>query len=239
MTHDRSLIYTKPWVDKIENLSLEAQKLIHWIGQDKTVLETGCHSGHLASWLKKNGCQVTGIEINKVALNKAKNFLEQSIHGDLDSPEVWANIKEPAFDVVTFIHVLEHLREPEMVLKKGIEKLKENGIIIIGLPNISNAKDRFEMFKGKFKYTDIGVMDRTHLHFYNQKTAKELIENAGLEILDYYSSWQVNPIRVFFDHLPLLWRLAKFFPPNKPPRFPIFSKNLTDVVMLFKCQRKL
>ncbi len=238
MTNDRSLIYEKPRVEKIQDLSLESQMVIHWIGQNKTVLETGCHTGHLASWLKMNGCQVTGIELNELALGKAKPSLERSIHGDLENPEVWADIKESTFNVVTYIHVLEHLREPEMVLKKGIEKLKENGIIIIGLPNISNAKDRFDIFKGKFEYTDIGVKDRTHLRFYNQKTARELIENAGLEILEYYSPWQVNPIRVFFDHLPLFWRLARFFPPNKPPRHPRFSKNLTDVVMLFKCQRK-
>ena len=239
MTNDRNLIYAKPWVEKTEDLSLETQMVIHWIGQNKTVLETGCHTGQLASWLKKNGCQVTGIELNELALGKAVPSLERSIHGDLENPEVWADIKESTFNAVTFIHVLEHLREPEMVLKKGIEKIKKNGVIIIGLPNISNAKDRFDIFKGKFEYTDIGVMDRTHLRFYNQKTAKELIENAGLEILEYYSSWQVNPIRVFFDHLPFFWRLARFFPPNKPPRLPRFNKNLTDVVMLFKCQRKL
>ena len=238
METNKPFLYDKPDANAIGELHIEIQKIVNWVGQSKKVLECGCHTGHLASWLRKNGCKVTGIELNEIALEKAKPFLEQSIGGDIENNETWEAIKESSFDVVAFIHVLEHLRDAELALNNGIAKLNEDGIIIIGLPNISNAKDRFQMFRGRFEYTDIGVMDRTHLRFFNHKTAQELIEGAGLKIIDYYSPWQVNPVKVFFDHIPFFWRLSRLFHPNKPPGFPRFSRNLTDVAMLFKCRKK-
>jgi len=238
MEPNKPFLYDKPDVNAIDELHIEIQKIVYWIGQNKTVLEAGCHTGHLAFWLKRNGCRVTGIELNDLALEKAKPHLEQGINGDLEDPETWLAVKEKSFDVITFIHVLEHLRDAETAIKRGMERLKEDGIMVIGLPNISNAKDRFEMLRGRFEYTDIGVMDRTHLRFFNHKTAREMIEGAGLEIIDYYSPWQVNPVKVFFDHIPIFWRLSRFFHPNKPPMFPKFSRNLTDVVMLFKCRKR-
>lgn len=233
-----TFLYDKSDFDYLE-IPEETKTIINWIGAKKKVLEAGCHTGFLSYWLKKNNCQVFGIEINRQALEKAKDNLDKSINGDIELDETWDELKDEQFEIVTFIHVLEHLKSPEAALKRGVDRLEKDGTLIIGLPNISNAKNRLEIFTGRFEYTDIGVMDRTHLRFFNQKTARELIEGAGLEVVDYYSPWQVNPIRVFVDHLPFFWRFTRFIKPNQPPKLLNFDKNLTDVVMLFKCRRKV
>jgi len=230
--------YHKPYAEEDSIPNTETKKVVEWIGHDKTVLEFACFTGHLSSWLKKYGCKVTGVELNEDALEKAKPYLVQSIAGDIERPETWAAIKENSFDVVAFMHILEHLRDAETALKRGTEKLNDHGTIIIALPNVSNAWDRFEMLNGRFEYTDMGVMDRTHLRFFNQKTARELIEGAGLEIVDYFTPWQVNPLKIFFYQIPLFWKRPRVCKHRKPPRFPRFSRNMTDVVMLFKCRKK-
>ena len=40
------------------------------------------------------------------------------------------------------------------------------------------------MQKGRFDYADRGILDRTHLRFFTKKTASEMIEGCGLEIVE-------------------------------------------------------
>jgi 2-polyprenyl-3-methyl-5-hydroxy-6-metoxy-1,4-benzoquinol methylase len=82
-----------------------------------------------------------------------------------------------SFDVILFSHVLEHLIDPTETIRKLLSYLKPNGKIIIALPNIAHWRERWKLSLGKFEYTDSGVMDKTHLHFYTFYTApKYLIE---------------------------------------------------------------
>ena len=220
-----------------EELPSEWKTILGWIGHNKSVLEAGCHTGDFSRRLKEAGCRVTGLEINSRALDEAKPFLEKAICGDLESKETWQLLAGESFEVILFEHVLEHLSDPWQILKKAATLLAPRGHIIIALPNISNAENRFRMLFGQFEYAEIGVMDKTHLRFFNQKTARELIMQAGLKVDDYASPWRVNPLREFIDHLPLLTYLRFLFP-KSPRRKSLLSRNLTDVVMIFKCSVK-
>lgn len=224
-------------VERREDLPLEWRILLSWVGRDKNILEVGCHTGDFSRWLKEAGCTVTGIEINRLALEEAKPFLTKAICGDIETAETWEQVGHARFDVILFEHVLEHLSDPWNVLKRSCTLLQPNGKILIALPNISNAETRFRMLFGNFDYTEIGVMDRTHLRFFNQKTVREMIENAGLKVEAYDSPWRVNPVREFLDHLPLLTHLRRLLPKTISGK-SLFSPNLTDVVMLFNCTVK-
>ncbi len=217
-----------------QEVTKDAEKICSWLGSDKEILELGCHSGYFSSWLMKNNCKVTGVDIDETALLEAKPYLKTSICGNLEDAKIWDNFEEESFDAILLIHVLEHLKTPEEILKRSLRYLKKDGKVIIGLPNVSNAKDRFNMLFGKFEYTEIGVMDETHLKFFNYTTAQRLIENAGLKIIDYFSPWRVNPVYHFIDHIPVIWRIKKMMG-TKLPGFR-FSRNITDVAMLFYCK---
>lgn len=217
-----------------ENLPSEWKTILKWVGENKNVLEVGCHTGDFSEQMRDAGCSVTGIEINSKALEVAKPFLIEAICGDIESKQTWQPLEEKKFDAILYEHVLEHLSDPWQILTDSKKYLSKDGIVIIALPNISNARSRFDMFFGKFDYADIGVMDRTHLRFFNQKTARELITQAGMNAEVYEAHWRVNPVREFIDHLPLLNRLRFMFKENRSGS-SLFSNNLTDVVMLFKC----
>lgn len=217
--------------------NLQTLKVKDWVENKAKVLEFGCHTGLLSKYLlEKKEAEVIGIDINSEALKQAKNYQALSIKADIENIEDWKNqLENKSFDVITFLHILEHLRNSHQVLMQTKKLLNANGTVIIGLPNVSNAKDRFNMTFGKFEYTDIGVMDRTHVHMFNYKTATKFIEDAGLIIEEYYSPWQVNPVKHFLDHLPAFNRIARKMN-ERPPKFFKFSPNITDSVMLFKCK---
>lgn len=238
MIIDNQLIYDKARVNHYSDLNIETKTVVDWTDSDKKVLELGCHTGYLSEWLQKQGCEVTGIDLNSQALEIAKPYLTKAIFADLETEEFWSQIKGNSYDTITCMHVLEHLTNPWETLQKLSQHLKSNGEIIIALPNINNAKDRYNMLFGEFNYTVEGVMDKTHLRFFNQKTTRELIDSAGLSIIDYFSPWQVNPFHHFIDHLPFLYKFKGIFNAGKVPRVFKNNKNLTDVVMMFRCKLK-
>jgi hypothetical protein len=59
--------------------------------------------------------------------------------------------------------------------------------VIISLPNIGHGDVRLSLLSGRFKYADKGLLDATHLHFYNRESVLELVEPAGLEVADLFT----------------------------------------------------
>lgn len=214
----------------------QTQYVLKNVQPESRVCEFGCHSGLLSKFLIEQGCQVTGFDVDENAINKAKERHVNAYYADLNCTSVWENIIEgKTFDSVLFLHILEHLYSPLEVLKKSTKYLNKNGTIIIALPNICNAKNRFEIgLRGIFEYKDLGVMDSTHIRFFSYDSALKMISQASLKVIDYYSPQRVNPPREFIDNLPFFNKFKKILREEKPLFLP-FSRNITDVVMIFKC----
>ena len=70
---------------------------------------------------------------------------------------------------MVFGDVLEHLRDPLAVLMEFTESLKDDGVVIISLPNIANIYVRLNLLIGRFDYQDRGILDRTHIRFFTRE----------------------------------------------------------------------
>ena len=226
---DNKLVYDEI-ASHTKQLLPEHRKVIDWVGKDKKVLEVACHSGYVSTRLQQNNCKVTGVEIYEPALQKAKPYLYKSVLGDIEKEETWNKISDEKFDVILFMHILEHLIDPETILAKAKLLLNENGIVIICLPNINNWVNRWDIFKGNVNYTSDGVMDKTHFKFYNFFTAKKMIEAAGYSVLEYSGvSWKVR-----FKIVPDRWIARKINDFYTSILHKILSPNLTDKIIMFK-----
>jgi hypothetical protein len=62
--------------------------------------------------------------------------------------------------------------------------LKENGRLVLSLPNVANITVRLALLFGYFTYKDRGLLDRTHIRFFTRRTARALLEDNGWEILE-------------------------------------------------------
>ena len=229
---DNKLVYDK--ISHTKKLLPEHKKVLDWVGENKKVLEVACHTGYFSARLKENNCEVTGIEIYEPALKKAQPYLYKCILGDIEKEETWNEISDKTFDVILFMHILEHLINPELILAKAKLLLKQNGIVIICLPNINNWSNRWDIFKGNFNYTKDGVMDKTHFRFYNFFTAKKMIVAAGFNVLEYSGvSWKVR-----FQLVPDRWIGRKINNFYTTVLYKILSPNLTDKIIMFKAEIK-
>lgn len=92
---------------------------------------------------KKRGWAVSGSEINQKQSSHLADMLGCRIYtGYMESIE----LKE-SYDVVTFIHVLEHTANPVLFLKKCATALARDGILYGVFPNTKSLSDRFKTFR--------------------------------------------------------------------------------------------
>ncbi len=153
------------------------------------MLEFGCSTGFVSRYLKEKGCKVTGIEIDPDSAKKAKKYCEQVLVKDIDKLDLKDELTK-RYDVITFGDVLEHLKSPEKVLDYVRDLLDEDGRVLASIPNVSFGYYRMELLKGNFSYEDLGILDKTHLKFFDENNIYAMFESAG-----YYVS-RVHRIKV-------------------------------------------
>lgn len=155
--------------------------LLQHIQKNSTVLEFGPANGRLTRYLKNElACRVYAVEIDQEAASHLEPYCEDLIVGDIES-YVWKEKFEAiTFDTIIFADVLEHLYFPQKVLMECKEFLKEDGNILVSLPNIAHNSIIMELLEDKFTYRQTGLLDNTHIRFFTHSSFLEAIERCGL-----------------------------------------------------------
>ena len=163
------------------NLSPYSPQIIvpRFIKGGSTILDVGCNVGYLGRILKEKKCVCYGIEINKQAIKRALPFYKKIYLIDLYYPNFKLGEK---YDYIVCNDILEHLPNPEAILKKLTTYLKLNGELIVALPNIGRIEFRIKHLLGNFDYETSGILHQDHLRFFTLKTAKKLLQSCGLKI---------------------------------------------------------
>lgn len=193
--HDSKTAAT--WYDSDGNT-----KLLRFVPSGSRVLDIGCATGRRGAWLREHSqCQVVGVEIDPSMVAAARPRCDDVHQADIeDLPAL--PYPDESFDILIFGDVLEHLKDPERVLVYLQRYLRPGGRVLISLPNFLFLFVRIKVVLGLFRYTEYGILDKTHLHFYTRVTAGELAENCGLavRVWDYmppgYGPWRMIPASV-------------------------------------------
>ncbi|MDQ1485888.1 MAG: hypothetical protein QOJ62_1581 [Actinomycetota bacterium] len=149
------------------------------------VLDVGTADGHpVTEALVARGCTVWGIEIDEVAAEGARQFCEKLVVGDVEKLDLAEEFKGLEFDVILCLDVLEHLVEPGAVLTRLTALLAPGGVIVASVPNVTHAAVRLQLLRGEFTYTDTGLLDRTHVRFFDRNEIGALFDGAGLTVLE-------------------------------------------------------
>ena len=156
-------------------------QLITLVGLDKTVLDVGCAGGDTARALTARGCRVSGIDRDPAA-EAARDTLDELVIADLDRTPLTDHFKTESFDAIVFGDVLEHLVDPAAVLRDARTLLRPDGRIVVSIPNVAHGAIRLALLRGRWDYTDKGLLDRTHLRFFTAETVCDLLESADLAV---------------------------------------------------------
>ena len=178
------MLYSKKVQTSGKNDSLS--QVFELIVPNSCVLDIGCATGGLAKQLfAQKQCSVFGLEQNpkSVALcQKSQSFAEVSVF-DLNklTSSDFPSYKSK-FDYIVCADVLEHLQNPPKTIEILQNLLKKDGKFIISLPNVAHASIKTNLLLNDFSYTEIGILDKTHLHFYTYKSIAELLSQQNLKI---------------------------------------------------------
>ncbi|MDC8831153.1 bifunctional 2-polyprenyl-6-hydroxyphenol methylase/3-demethylubiquinol 3-O-methyltransferase UbiG [Alteromonas gilva] len=105
---------------------------------DKKVLDVGCGGGILAEALAGRGARVTGIDMADASLEIARlHSLESGVSVDYRcvSAEQLATEQAGQYDVVTCMEMLEHVPDPESIIRSCAQLVKPGGKVFFSTLN--------------------------------------------------------------------------------------------------------
>jgi SAM-dependent methyltransferase len=148
---------------------------------------------------------VLGVDVHE--LPGARERLDGFIQANLDNglpPEV---VQEGPFDIVLAGDLLEHVREPGLLLADARSVLAPGGLLILSVPNFGHWYVRGRALLGIFDYDQRGLLDRTHVHFFTRRSLERELRQAGFRTV----RTQVTglPFDVLARHGGKLAKLAK------------------------------
>jgi SAM-dependent methyltransferase len=148
----------------------------------RRILDVGCGTGALGGRLKQTRpCEVTGLTYSQAEVDLATKVIDRPLLMDL-------NHFDPAplgrFDCIICSHVLEHLHRPDILLTQLAPLLEADGRLLVALPNILHWRQRLVFLRGRWKYEDYGLLDRTHYRFFDWEAAQALVNDHGFEICE-------------------------------------------------------
>lgn len=177
------------------------------VGYNKRVLEIGAGPGSITRVLNQGqACTVVGLERDPSAIAKLSRFCERVIQADLNNPQ-WVDELDALgrLDFLVCADVLEHVLEPQRVLRQMAGLMQDDTSIVVSLPHVGHAAIHACLYQGDFEYRDWGLLDRTHLRFFGIENMAQLFREARLRIVhvefvmkspwetEFASKWQRLP----------------------------------------------
>ena len=158
---------------------------------DQAILELGCGSGGTARAVRaaNKAGRYVGIELMADAAKQAQGAVDQVVVGNVESLDLQPFAGQ--FDVLIASEVLEHLVDPWATVRRLVECLKPGAVVYASSPNVAHWHVVRALLRGRFDYSEVGVMDRTHLRWFTPDTYRAMFEAAGVQVTSVAS---VRPI---------------------------------------------
>jgi len=170
----------------------------------KKVVEVGCMRGSLGKeYVRTNpDCKWTGIDIDEENVKIAKEVCHEAFAADIEKlTDEELKALFPA-DVWIFGDVLEHLRDPWLMLRRLKAIMTKDEIIIACIPNSQHWSFQARVNAGQFRYENEGLFDRTHLRFFSRITILEMFTEAGFQVDSAVArSWNFPGSEKYMPHI--------------------------------------
>jgi SAM-dependent methyltransferase len=180
----------------------------------RAVLDVGCGTGALGRdyRLRNPAAVLVGIERDAEAAEVARRRMNHVLEGDVErDPLPFRGPLPPGgFDCIVYGDILEHLADPWAVLRRQVQSLSPDGVVLICMPNVEHWSFVERLLRGTWQYEPHGLFDRTHLRWFTTDMTKHALEEAGLYPLDVTArSFNVEAAEAFVRALqPGLQRLG-------------------------------
>jgi 2-polyprenyl-3-methyl-5-hydroxy-6-metoxy-1,4-benzoquinol methylase len=154
--------YVPPWIHK--------QFLDESLPAGIRMLDVGCGGGELLNAARKKGYTVSGVDVNTVALARARRQYGLDVSDDTLAA---LRAKNLAYDVVTLFEVVEHLTDPLSFLRDLRGVLADGGRVFLSTP----SRERTKFFDDSWDFPP------HHFTRWNEASLRFALEAAGFRIV--------------------------------------------------------
>jgi len=134
-------------------------------------LDLGCGDGSLVHMLEEEGIKAVGVDAKQ-----GQKIEKLKMVGK--------------FGVVSMYHVLEHVDDPTLVLKRVKKWLRFDGFLVLEVPLVGSLSERW-LGKEFLIYCD-----KTHVNFWIEKELLRLLAEHGWEVVERGRVWQQFPFHL-------------------------------------------
>jgi O-antigen biosynthesis protein len=145
------------------------------------VLDVGCGEGAVGRLLLERGADaVVGVELHEPAAEAARGAYDE-VHA-LPVEDALGVLAGP-FDTILVYDVVEHLVDPDRVLRGLLGLARPGGTLHLSAPNARHwTLVRDLVVRGTFGYAESGHRDSTHLRWFTRRDLVSLLEDTGWEV---------------------------------------------------------
>lgn len=168
----------------LKTFELRMRFVESWARPPARVLDVGCAAGYFLRVARQHGYDCWGVEVSAAIAHQAQAALgEERVHvGMLESapPDRFA---PGSFDLVTMWDVIEHVPDPQALLRQAAALLKPGGHLVLETQNVDS---RFASLLGSrwhhYKHEE-------HIYHFNPLSVRRLLEQTGFEVEELTSAF--------------------------------------------------
>jgi 2-polyprenyl-3-methyl-5-hydroxy-6-metoxy-1,4-benzoquinol methylase len=167
VSEEMKIFRKKQFNDFVHNYSLKNKKII----------EIGCGKGEFLSIMQEFIEESYGLEYSEASVTQCNKNGMRVYSGFIENAD--NTLHKSPFDAFFILNFLEHLPEPNTVLRGIYNNLTENGIGLIEVPN-------FDMIMQKKLFSEF-MSD--HLLYFDKETLNSTLSINGFDLLECEVKW--------------------------------------------------
>lgn len=143
-----------------------------------SLLDVGCGRGYFMDEARKLGWNTFGIDYSSITIRYALRNLNLKVF----QSDIGTYKTTNKYDVIVLSQFIEHVSNPNEIIKKCYQLLKKGGLIYVATPNIRSISA---------KVLGVGfdhLIPPEHLGYYSRKTLERLLSNNEFRLL-HAGSW--------------------------------------------------
>lgn len=147
--------------------------LLNSLTKSRELLDIGCSTGEFLKFAQSKGWNAKGVEPDE----NARIYATKNNNLEVYDENKLYYFEKKSFDIITMWHVLEHVHNPAERLQTIKSIIKENGVLIIAVPN----PESWDAKKYKEYWAAYDVP--RHLFHFNINSMKIMLERNGYELM--------------------------------------------------------
>jgi len=157
------------------------------------MLDIGCDMGFMLEAAKSDGFK----ELHGIEPVPAARSIAETVQGTVVSHKFFEQTDYPAdyFDLITLIHVLDHLYDPRIVLRQARKNLRPEGLV---LAVVHNVRSLLGLLLGE----RFPIFNLYHHYFFDKNTLAELFRRQGYEVVKVVATRNCYSLGFFAQRLP-------------------------------------